>query len=198
MATIITGADLAAFLNQTETPRHAFIASLLSGIVSDYLDNEDLEGISVKTDRVFDGIPRGGNVFLLPSRTVSDVAKIEVRYRQSNDWVELDPDYYAWNREGHIANNGVDDTTLRFPWPYGMKTIRITYTSGYAVMPMGIKAVTLGAAARAFTNPNAVAQESIGDYSVQYGFPTGSKAAIGALDPLELGMIEKYRSWDLG
>lgn len=198
MAIIITGTDLASFLNQTETPRHSFIAALLSGIVSDYLDNEDLEGVSVKTDRVFDGIARGGNVFLLPSQTVTAVAKIEVRHNQSASWAELNPDYYAWNKEGFIANNGVNDSTLRFHWPYTMKSIRITYTSGYAIMPMSIKAVTLGAAARAFSNPNSVAQESIGDYSVQYGFPTGSKAAIGALDPLELSMIQKYASWEVG
>ena len=79
-----------------------------------------------------------------------------------------------------------------------MKSIRITYTSGYAAVPTSLKGVVLGIAARAVNNPGAVAQESIGDYSVQYGFPTGSKAAIGALDPLELSMIEKYHMWDVG
>lgn len=56
-------------------------------------------------------------------------------------------------------------------------------------LPDQVRVVTLQVAARVFTNPNGVVQESIGSYSVQYADPEASGLFLTASEKAMLGRL---------
>lgn len=196
---IITDAELSVFLTGgatlAGTPRAVMMAALASGIVSDYLDQEGIDGVTVYTDRVFDGVARPGSVFLLPGAIITAVSKVEVKeWPSTTDWTTLTyPTDYEWNCGGFIARNKIASATVPGThWPRHMKSIRVSYTSGLTAVPFSIKAVALGIAARAHTNPVGALAETIGDYQVSYG---AARASFMQLDPAELAVINRWADW---
>lgn len=195
---IISDAELSVFLrgdsSLVEDPRAVMMAALASGIVSDYLSQEGIEGPTTYTDRIFDGIPRSCSVFLLPGATITAVSKVETKAWPSvTDWTLLDPATYEWNTGGFIALNKIASATVPgCHWPRHMKSIRVSYVSGLDAVPMSVKAVALGIAARGWTNPVGVLAETIGDYQVSYG---AARASFLQLDVAELNVLGLYADW---
>lgn len=105
-------------------------------------------------------------LILLPERPVLEVSEVVL----DGDTLTV-LDEWDWNRAGHLTRPG-DRATWGLPT---FRTVTVTYTHGYAdgsaettLIPDDVRAVVLAAAARAWQSPTAVAQESIGGYSVTY------------------------------
>lgn len=199
---IITDSDLASFLNQPSLVGNAqaiLSASLASALIADYLQNEGLTtGVVTYTDRILDGPARRSAVFLLPGYPVTDLAKVEVQWPwQPAVWTVIDPLTYRWNATGLVSRNLRADATQPgwHWWPRWIKSIRVTYSAGQASVPLSVKAVTLGVAARALTNPTGLLSETIGDYQIQYG---AAHSSWMQLDPAELSILSSYSDWPVG
>lgn len=88
---------------------------------------------------------------------------------------------YRWNRYGNL-------TRLCGCWPLD-EDVTVIYSHGYAVVPDAVAQVCLQLAARAWVAPKeAVAAESLGDYSVTY-----DKQRTGqALTDFEMSLLARY------
>lgn len=122
---------------------------------------------------VLDG--NGRNTFLLPCWPVVDVIEIEV------DGDYLEDDSYEWSFTGEVVR-------LQSVWPKTLRAIQVEYTHGYAVVPPVIVNVVANLAARIYSIPVAVKQESIGGYSVTYS----SGGGLG-LQVAETFILDPYR-----
>lgn len=193
----ITDTDLATFLGQPSLvgdPRAVMVTAMASAIISDYLQNPGLIQTTVYTDAVFDGPARGSSVFLLPGFPIQSVAKIETRLGET--WTVLDPTRYRWNAAGFISRTLIaDGVRPGCWWPEEIKSIRVTYTAGYVSIPLTVKAITLGIAARGFVNPVGLLSEQIGDYQYSSG---AAHASWLELDKNELAILSAYSDWPVG
>lgn len=116
----------------------------------------------------------------LPERPVIEVSSVlldQTELREGSDWY-LDRNSIV-RLAGTVARVGtlIDDT-----WPSGSgfgsptRTLEITYTHGYADIPLIVKGICLEAVVRVWVNPGAVAREQIGNESTVYdnmGFSPG-------------------------
>jgi hypothetical protein len=193
---LITVDQLAQFMGQPSLigdPQATLAVALASAMVSEYLDNNDLNGVVEYVDKVFDGPSRGSAVFLVPTQNLVSVTKIETRSSGSQDWALWDVEDYRYNKAGFVTVSGnyyrADATDFR-AWPTGIATIKMTYTAGFSEVPLSIVGVTLGLAARVLTNSNGLLGESIGDYTVQYG---SAHSSWFQLDPQEMYLIDRYK-----
>lgn len=195
---IITDSDLATFMGQPAlvgTPRAIMAASLASAIVFDAMGQpENLLAANTYVDRVFDGPAKGSVVFLLPGLPITAVTKVEVLQPDEVTWTLLTPDVdYKWNAGAYISRNRrADATGWGSWWPTRIKSIRVSYTAGTGVMPETVRAVALGLAARAHSNPTGVLAETIVGYQVQFG---AAHSSFLALDPAELWILGLYSEW---
>lgn len=124
----------------------------------------------------------GTGVLLLPEIPVTAVSTVV-------DWdgstLTFDTDY-RWTTQGVLIR------LTAATWRAGGHIITVTYTHGYASTPADLQAVTVEAAARAWSTPaGAVKAETIGSYSVTYD--TGSTATSGlALTDAERMAVARY------
>lgn len=211
---LITDQDLADFLGDPTlvgNPQAILAAALASGIISDYLDNPGVELTTTHTDVILDGPARGSEVLLLPGFPILSVSKVETLGTDNTTWTEVTG--YGWNTAGFVSQSWSSDsrptppsgaysatTTLMMPrwfcmWPTRMRSIRVTYSSGFAAIPASVKAVCLATAARAMANPLGLLSEHIGDYQYSAG---AAHASWLALDDGELWVIGKYKDWNVG
>jgi hypothetical protein len=128
-------------------------------------------------EAVFDG--NGNRILFMPQRPVTNVSEVTV---DGDVWV-VGTDYDWSERRGTIHALG------RRRWPVGQRNIAITYTHGYAEMPVDIQGLVYGLAQRAIDNPTGIAirSETLGSYSVAY------EALIGGLTAQEAAMIADLR-----
>lgn len=193
----ITDKDLSVFLGQPSLEgdaRAIMVTALASALIFDYLQNPGLVQTTTYTDAVFDGPARGSSVFLLPGFPIQSVAKVETRCGET--WTLLDSTTYRWNSAGFISRSRIaDGVSLGQWWPWEIKSVRVTYTAGYAVIPLTVKAITLGIAARGFNNPLGLLSEQIGDYQYSSG---AAHASWLELDKNELAILSAYSDWPVG
>lgn len=120
----------------------------------------------------------GDRLVFLPERPVIDVTAVEV---DGETW-ELGVDYEWSERRGKLV-------ALGGCWPRGWRNITITYSHGYATIPLDIQGLIYGLARRALDNPagQSVRSESLGQYSVTY------ENLVGGLTAAESELIAELR-----
>ncbi|MGW0938872.1 hypothetical protein [Streptomyces sp. NPDC002666] len=123
-------------------------------------------------------VGNGRRLLNLPEMPVTAVASVTV-----GGAILVNGTDYRWNRYGNLTRLGYDAC-----WPLD-EDVEVVCTHGYLVTPDAITQVCLQLAARAWVAPKeAVAAESLGDYSVTY-----DKQRTGqALTDFEMGMLERY------
>lgn len=175
MAAFATVADLAAFLDATipdADPRAVALLDMASSVIRGYT-RQHLEAVN---DDIISLRPRRRTlVLLLPELPVRAVATVEVA------GTALAPTAFSWDDMGVVTRPGST-------WAAGQE-VKVTYSHGYEVIPDELRAVCLQAAARAWENPGANLQESIGNYSVAYEKTRG----LVELDDLERATLDRYR-----
>jgi len=141
----------------------------------------------------------GSDTLLLPEFPVTDVSVVVV----DSDWDSartlLGPgngsaSEYDWNEAGLLFRRRGQFVYYesRFEAVYGMwpprrKSVTVTYTHGYEVIPADIRLVTAAVAARAWAQDGANS-ETTGSYTVQYaGQP-------GTLTEYEKSILDRYRA----
>lgn len=125
---------------------------------------------------VVDG--RGDHLIFLPERPVVAVSAVSV---DDEVW-ELGTDYDWSERRGTLAS-------LRGCWPVGYRNIAITYSHGYAVVPLDVQGLVYELARRGLdgTAGQAIRQETLGQYSVTY------ESLVGGLSTAEASIIDDLR-----
>ncbi|PJN31309.1 hypothetical protein CG717_16205 [Streptomyces sp. CB02613] len=98
---------------------------------------------------------------ILPRWPVTAVASVTLTDDTGGDGETLtfgkDRDY-TWSRDGLLHRRGGE-------WPTHDRAIEVTYTAGYAPVPAGVKRMVLRLAAGAWSNPERLTSESLGDHS---------------------------------
>ena len=172
MAALATPAQLAAFMQQPLADSDAsalLMLDIASGMVRDYLQLT----LDFVTNDVALIDPLNGQYALLPETPVLTVSLLETF--DGTVWTTAAPaNYTVSKRLGMIA--AVPSTGVQ--WPYAPETWRVTYTHGFATVPMSIVGAVLGAAARAYASPAGVDSERIGGYQVKYGMEAAGFSAI--------------------
>lgn len=166
-----TTADLANVLGYAVDEEDAAALAALDTATATIqaLTNQTLE--EVEDDVILLDGP-GRKVLLLPEWPVTAISSIE------EDGVELAPADYAWSADGYVRRIGK-------LWPSQLRSIQVTYTHGYAVLPALIVSLTAKLAARELIVPVASRQETIGSYSTSYVSPS--------LQADELALLDRYR-----
>lgn len=121
-------------------------------------------------EQTFDGM--GTRAMFLPQLPVTDVSAVsEVRDGVTTALV-LGTDWDWSARRGAIYRLGCR-------WPRGQRNVIVTYSHGYAEMPLDIQRLVYGLAARGVGSPDGqgVTQEQIGQYSATYEGMNGGVTA---------------------
>ena len=135
---------------------------------------------------------KGSNLLLLPQIPVTALTSVVV-----DGETLVQGDDYRWDPRGLLWRLdtkswwGTPVTTSQWSYvgaliPTGFlkrvwmpaSTILVTYSHGYATIPDAIRAIVLEAAARVYGNPQALASESIGHYSVRYARGTRGPGGV--------------------
>ncbi|TFB96529.1 MULTISPECIES: hypothetical protein [unclassified Cryobacterium] len=172
MAALATPAQLAAFLQQPLAADDAsaiLMLDIASGMVRDFMQ--------LTLDPVINDVvlidPLAGYVALLPETPVTSVSLLETF--DGTVWTTVDPATYTVSKRlGMISAN----PNTGFHWPSAPESWRVTYSHGFAVMPMSIVGAVLGAAARAYSSPAGIDLERIGGYQVKYGMEADGFSSI--------------------
>ncbi|WP_299542032.1 hypothetical protein [uncultured Streptomyces sp.] len=126
-------------------------------------------------DAVLHLVGTGRHIMNLPEMPVTGLASVTV------DGTVLEAAAYRWNRHGILRSLGGC-------WPLDAD-ITVVCTHGWATVPDVVARVCVQVAGRAWVNPKeAVASESLGDYSVSY-----DKQRTGqAVTDFEARILEPY------
>jgi len=126
---------------------------------------------------VFDG--NGNRILFLPQRPVTNVSEVTV----DGDVWTVGTDYEWSERRGTL--HAID----RRRWPTGQRNVTVTYSHGYAELPVDLQALVYGLARRSIDNPagTEIRSETLGSYSVAYA------AMVGGLTSFEADMIADLR-----
>jgi hypothetical protein len=125
---------------------------------------------------VVDGM--GDSAIYLPERPVVDVSAVEV---DGEVWDAGDD--YDWSEQrGKLVS-------LRGCFPVGYRNVAITYSHGFAVVPLEIQGLVYELARRALDNPagQAVRSETLGQYSVTY------ETLVGGISATESAILDDLR-----
>lgn len=106
----------------------------------------------------------GNHLLFVPEIPLVDVVELVV---DGETWIEGTDFDYSTRRGTLVA--------LGRRWPLGQRNVLLTYSHGYAEMPVDIQAVVYGIAKRAVDNPSgtAIRSETLGSYSVAFEALTG-------------------------
>lgn len=127
---------------------------------------------------------RSPNLFL-PTTRIVDVEKVEVLYRPTGEWVELDPETYEWDVPGLLRRHGC--------WPRPLRGIRVTLTHGYEPDEIPEVASILDAIEkRSRMNLGGVASQSVNGASVSYLTAGGAPLSTQLLN-IEKQALDPYR-----
>lgn len=134
-----------------------------------------------------DGITSNTNVIFLPEWPVVAVAQVEV-LDPTGTWVTLDPSTYDFDEDGWLEwlTDGVPSIGLRRGWPTRRRSIRVTYTHGYAEVPPELANVSVSAAARLWANPSDLQGETIDGYSFRVN------VAASQWTDMEMAVLDEY------
>lgn len=94
---------------------------------------------------------------LLPRWPVTVVASVTLTEDQEELVFGKDEDF-TWSAAGILHRRGSE-------WPSHDRAIEVTYTAGYTVVPSGPKRLCLRLAVGAWSNPERLTSESLGDHS---------------------------------
>lgn len=187
-----TAADLASFLGVTiaagaDTNRANLLLQLATAEIQAYCEQK----LSLVTSETITIRGLNGALILLPELPVVSVATVV----EDGVTLTVDTDYrlepYGILRR--LSGTSFIGWSPYFAvWPTTFN-VAVTYTHGYATIPVDLKAICLETAARQWSNPLEVESESITNYSVTYG-SAGTALAVGtlSLDARQL-LDRKYR-----
>lgn len=163
--------DLAAYLQQDIDTATATVArTIATGIVTGYTNQ------AIEADTYTQVLPIStGLTIRLPQRPVTDVDSVTL---DGTAWTETT----QWRWDGVSAQVVLEEQPPLDTW-----VATVVYDAGYAVVPDLVKAVALGVAARAYTNPSRASSQSIDDYSVSH-----ASESAGLL-PEEKNLLKRYR-----
>ncbi len=197
----ITDQDLADFLGNQSivgTEKGIIAASLAAGYVSELIGNPGVGDAPVTfTDLVIDGPRCPSGVFVLAGFPVASVASVAVSHCDGT-WSDplVEGTDYEWNANGVVSRGTLSsDASLGFSfWPSRMKSIKITYTVGTGAVPLTVKLVCLGIAARVYSNPMGLSKEDISGYQVMFG---NRATPFLGMDRSESAMLANYMDWGI-
>ncbi|MGW0545311.1 hypothetical protein ACWD0D_34200 [Streptomyces griseoincarnatus] len=170
-------------------------AELLIELAQGVIDEETGQALELSEDTVtLDGPTRddshyqghtGSRHLILPRWPVTAVASVTLT-DDEGDGEDLtfgkDQDY-TWSRDGTLHRRGGD-------WPTHDRAITVIYTAGYAPVPAGVKRLALRLAAGAWSNPERLTSESLGDHSKAW-----AADALGMeLTPADAKKLGLYRA----
>jgi hypothetical protein len=95
---------------------------------------------------------------------------------------------YDWTEYGRLIRAG--------RWPNQARSVTVTYTHGYAVVPESVKGVCLAVAGRRYQNPEGRRSYTVGGISESFAVP--STGQIGFFYDTELTDLEKYKLEHVG
>lgn len=99
----------------------------------------------------------GSRKLILPRWPVAAVAAVTLTEDQEDLAFGQDEDY-TWSAAGILHRRGSD-------WPCHDRAIEVTYTAGYTTIPAGLKRLCLRLAVGAWSNPERLTSEALGDHS---------------------------------
>lgn len=167
--------DLASYLKQdldTATAQRA--RTIAEGAITGYTGQLITEATYEHTLPV----DRATLEVVMPQRPVTGVGAVEVGGVTLTEGTDYYWDYSPWL------------LLASAPDPWAPATV--TYTAGYATVPPVVKAVALGVAGRAYTNPTGLRTEQVDDYSATYAGGGEDVASIGLLRA-ERDLLKPFR-----
>lgn len=170
-----TAADLATYLGEDPfTGNRLAQANLALDLATARIQDWTRQTLELVTDDVIAFVGPEGSRIELPERPVVDVTQVTVdgTVLGSASWVL----------------SGVEVVRLEGTWGGIDTAVEVTYTHGYSPIPDTVRGATLQLAGQALQNPQSVAQESIGTYSISYGTEAG-----GAVTEDILASLSRYR-----
>lgn len=145
-------------------------AELLLDLAAGVIEEETGQALELSEDTVIlDGPTKDDSRYhghtasrhlLLPRWPVTAVASVTLTDDDGDGQVlEFGKDRdYTWSRDGILHRRGTE-------WPTHDRAVQVVYTAGYAPVPAGVKRLALRLAAGAWSNPERLTSESLGDHS---------------------------------
>lgn len=136
---------------------------------------------------------RGSTLLLLPQLPVNDVLEVVEAPGDDSETVlfsdELATPLVEWSSSGMLRRVDGGVFARRFRW------YRVVYSHGLAIVDDAVRDVVLRVAARSFTNPEEVRQETIGRYSYTRDSAAAklSEAEKASLDHLVIPEARTFR-----
>jgi len=185
MADLFDVADLADLLGTAPPAGQAALArDLAQGLVRDHLRQEVTEA-TWEVSLPVDG-DRHGLLIRLPQQPVTYVASVEidgVTLAQGSEW--------TWDGVSPLVRIAwTPGTSSSVPGPL---RATVSYDSGWETVPDHIRAVTVGVAVRALTNPLGLRSESVDDYARTWAGSDGDLTGI-TLTPAERAALRRSAS----
>lgn len=168
MTALATSEDLRLFLGADEIDgaRAEFMLAGVSAEVCRFA--KDLAGLVTDEIVTIDG--SGTGILLLPSMAVSEVTTV------TESGVELvEETDFTWSAKGMLQR-------LVGVWPKRFRNVIVTYSHGYETIPAEVALLVVRMAARGYLNPTATTNESMGGYSVGYGYDASRQLALTDAD----------------
>ncbi|MFJ8863617.1 hypothetical protein ACIRD8_35020 [Streptomyces sp. NPDC102451] len=149
---------------EDDTATAELLIELAQGVIEDETgqaleqseDTVTLDGPAENDERSQNGT--GSRKLILPRWPVTDVASVSLTDDDGEDLVFGKDRDYTWSAAGILHRRGGD-------WPGHQRAIEVTYTAGYSTIPAGLKRLCLRLAAGAWSNPERLTSEALGDHS---------------------------------
>lgn len=131
-------------------------------------------------DLVLDG--SGLPVLALPTLHLTGVADVV------DDETELDPDDddYRWSESGYLVK-------ACGSWSCQLRSVTLTITHGYPILPDEIRAVVMAAASRSQSAPDGAQSLQAGPFSRTMGRNADGSTGGVVLSELEKAVLDRYR-----
>ncbi len=142
-------------------------AELLIELAQGVIEDETGQALEQSEDTVIldgptDEDPRyhpasGSRKLILPRWPVTAVASVTLTEDDDELTFGKEADY-TWRAAGILHRRGAE-------WPSHDRAIEVTYTAGYSTIPPGLKRMCLRLAVAAWSNPEFLSAETLGDHS---------------------------------
>lgn len=176
MTAFATAADFADLLGITLTNAQNTRATNLLGRASQRIR----EAVGKTIDETTETYTRPGTSderILLPETPVISVASVAIDGTQISTW------YLAGNEIVRYGFNLVDRVLTDYPYGGGFgweqQTLTITYTHGYATIPEICRSIALEMVRRAWMNPAAIVEETVGNVRTTFALRSGTDPPRG-------------------
>lgn len=180
MAALATPTELAGFLQQDlDTYSATQALDVASQAIRDHCGWTISE--ETVTDKVLDSY--GEHSIWLPTLLLTAVGSVV----EKGTTLTVVTDY-DWTSYGRLIRSG--------RWPNEARSVTVTYTHGYAIVPDSVKGICLAAAARRYQNPSQIRSLTVGAVSESYVIP--STGQLGFFYDSELTDLNKYKLEHVG